>query len=555
MKEDNIDIKNAIPIFNFDFSTNMLFRCSQTNYAKSFIEGEIHFSQPQIWIEQGENGNNTQGDKLEGVFLASSKNDNSDFINSLNLNGEIECIEDEKLFYFRKKDIKQCYALCFYGLRSDSFNEKIIDENGIAHYYSRVSREYFKGFSKIKDREEYEKASEIEKSSVVFIHNPNLFFSKIQDKLINDFGISQDEIIISPVEYINKKQEHISMVPYPMELLIKDKDYEKQSEIRIIINTDNSKFINYMKKNNGNINIGSIESICDLYDYYFKDLIIENPQKNEFIFNLPSPKIESVKEISLNRMLSALYKLRKDNGEKWVENGNKNELIRYIEKTILDKYGINVEYDKNGKIIIKNANENIINIIRNENPQKTAERQFNDKINKLINEKRYNIAVLEMKKEINNVTYEDSINFYIAKIYEEIKEYNKAIELYSNCISNKMRTADSFSSRSNCYTMIGMYSKAIDDLNSLQEIIGYNYQIYSNIGFNLIQLGEIEKAISFFNKSIELNQINPYAYYTRGVAYYKLKNYKMFEDDVKKAIEYEPDNKAYRDTYEKFRKQ
>ena len=53
MEKDYIEIENAQPVFNFDFSTIMLFRCAETKYSKNFLDGEIHFSQPQTWIEQG----------------------------------------------------------------------------------------------------------------------------------------------------------------------------------------------------------------------------------------------------------------------------------------------------------------------------------------------------------------------------------------------------------------------------------------------------------------------------------------------------------------------
>ena len=553
MNKDYMELKNVIPIFNFNYSINMLFRCSETKYCRTFINGEIHFSQPKIWIDQGKKGNNTQGDKLEGTFLTTSKNDTSDFIKKLKKDEEIEYIEEDGLLHFRKKSINQCYSVCFYGLKDNSFVEKNIDDKGIAHYYAKVGRDYFSGFSEIKSREEYEKVSENEKSSVVFIYNPSLFFLRIKNKLIKDFGLNENEIIISPVEYVDKRKKHMSIIPYPLELLMKDKKYEKQSEIRIIINTKNSKFIDYMQKNNGNINIGSIENISHIYDYYFNDLLIENTQKNEYIFNLPIPELEPIEDMTISQILRSLYQIRQEDGDKWVK-GDKYELIKYLEELIKEKFGVLINYDEKGNISITNANDKVIEMFKKENYKMIKEKDFNEKIDKLINDKLYSEAILEMKKEANNKIHEDSINYYIAKIYEKMMDYPKAIEGYSKCIDKKMRKADALSSRINCYNKLQLYDKAIEDLNSLQELIGYNHHIYSNIGVNYINLGKINKAISFFNKSIEINPINAYAYFNRGVAYYKINNFEQFEMDVKKALELEPNNKYYKDTYKRFRK-
>ena len=43
-------------VLNFDFSTQMLFRCIERKYAETFINGEIRFGQPKNWIEKEKNG-------------------------------------------------------------------------------------------------------------------------------------------------------------------------------------------------------------------------------------------------------------------------------------------------------------------------------------------------------------------------------------------------------------------------------------------------------------------------------------------------------------------
>ena len=71
------------PVLNFDFSTHVLFRCTQKKYANDFLKGKFRFNQPKAWIKMENDGNKGQGDSLEGVCLATNKDDNSEFIKNM----------------------------------------------------------------------------------------------------------------------------------------------------------------------------------------------------------------------------------------------------------------------------------------------------------------------------------------------------------------------------------------------------------------------------------------------------------------------------------------
>ena len=88
----------------------------------------------------------------------------------------------------------------------------------------------------------------------------------------------------------------------------------------------------------------------------------------------------------------------------------------------------------------------------------------------------------------------------------------------------------------------------------MQELIGYNSQIYSKKGVNLLNINKLTEALEEFNKSINLKKDNAEAYYNRSVAYYKLQDYKKAKDDIKKALSYNPMNNFYQTQYEKFYK-
>lgn len=260
----------------------------------------------------------------------------------------------------------------------------------------------------------------------MFINNPHKLFERVRDAL-KKIGLSEDEIIISPVEYIDKKVVSISAIPYPKELLLKDNYYSQQSEIRIIINSSNDKFMKYMKDNNNTIDIGNIEDITEIYDYYFQDLLIEKTGKNSIIFTLPKPMLESFEEMNLERLLNIIVQVSSNTIPQKMGNDEKEELLTHIKKCIKDKYNIDVEYN-NGKIEIYNANEETFKYLENlEKPYKKVS-YFENRINSLILEGKYKEAL----KEVDNELDDDELNrigiYYIGKILEIQKNILKPLK-------------------------------------------------------------------------------------------------------------------------------
>ena len=286
---DYIDITPYVKprnVFNFNFSTILLFRCTKRKYAESFVKGKIFFNQPKNWIQIEKDGNKGQGDVLEGTFLSAKENDNSNFIKKLKKDSNLTHFYENGFVYFRRKKIEELYSICFYGLKDNSFTQKNIEKDGKAHYISRVENSYFTDFSNNITELDYESIEDNEKPVVMFINNPHKLFERVRDAL-KKIGLSEDEIIISPVEYIDKKVVSISAIPYPKELLLKDNYYSQQSEIRIIINSSNDKFMKYMKdKYNIDVeyNNGKIE-IYNANEEIFKYLEnLEKPYKKVLYF-------------------------------------------------------------------------------------------------------------------------------------------------------------------------------------------------------------------------------------------------------------------------------
>lgn len=339
IRENNInDLERFKPVLNFNFSTILLFRCISKKHAEEFVNGKIKFGKPEKWIEFENNGNKGVGDSLEGVFLATNKNDNSLFINNLKKNKENGFFIKNNLLYFRNKRTTQLFCLCFYGLNSDMFINKDVDRFGNEHYYASVHREYFSTFSGIKSEQEYFKMNELHRQVVLFIKNPPKFFEKIIS-FFEKLGVDRKDIIISPIDYVDLRKPFVKLIKHPYELLVKDNDFSIQSEIRIIINSTSKAFIEYMDNHKGIIDIGNIKEYVDIYENYFHDLLIEKSE-NELLFTLPFSVKEDVSSFSLRRIISIYVQVYNDKLPYEISSEKRNQILNSLEKIIKEKYNI-----------------------------------------------------------------------------------------------------------------------------------------------------------------------------------------------------------------------
>lgn len=360
IKFENSELSKDIilkPVLNFNFSTNILFRCTQKKYADDFLKGKLRFNQPKAWIKIEENGNKGQGDSLEGVCLATSKDDNSKFIENMKNNKAFESFTKNDMLYFRNKETKELFCFCLYGLNNNMFINREVDRFGEEHFIAKVKKEYFSAFAGNITEEEYFKMEEPNRQVILFIQNPHKFFEKIKMFFIN-LGVPKENIIISPVDYIDLRKKFINMVPKPYELLLKDSYFSNQSEIRIIINSTSQELVEYMKKNNNIIDIGSIEDIVTIYDNYFHDLLLEK-RGNTLLFTLPFPVTEELSKSTLRELLAYYNQISNDRLPYETTFNERKEMLNGIEQIIKEKYDIYLYVDEEGKMNLSNVNTNI----------------------------------------------------------------------------------------------------------------------------------------------------------------------------------------------------
>lgn len=346
------------PVFTDNYSTKMLFRCIEKKYANDFLKGKIRFSQPKNWIEAEINGNKGLGDSLEGVFFSTHKDDPSTLVTKLKSNPNINHFEYNNNIYFRRNEIENLFCLCFYGVNENKFNEKITDLYGKTHDMLIVNQDYFKDFSKKITKEQYLEMEESEKPVVLFIMNARKIIEKIQT-FFENMGVEKNDIIIRPVEYMDKNVNMISFLPYPNEIFLKDNYYNNQSELRIVINSKNARFINYMKTHNNIIDIGDIQDFVKLHDFYFEDLKIIKDSPNSIVYNLSFPQDRCINDMNLSELLDiyAAIHTNQKYREIMCRKINIKEFNDDLVKLIEDKYKLIVAFNQDHGFIFTHLDD------------------------------------------------------------------------------------------------------------------------------------------------------------------------------------------------------
>ncbi len=191
------------PVLNFQFSTLMLMKCTKREWAEQFQNGKIYLSTPQQWIDEEKKGNVGQGDLLEGAFCSVLEDDEySELARRLEGESNIECFTKNGYLFFRRRSVLHLRCLCMYGLHNDAFHKEILTD-GRAKYTATIPKEYFSDFCKVDDRVAYKRIKMEDQPVVLLIGNPNEFFKRIKQFLMM-LDVKEEEIIISPVDYIDR---------------------------------------------------------------------------------------------------------------------------------------------------------------------------------------------------------------------------------------------------------------------------------------------------------------------------------------------------------------
>lgn len=227
-----------------------LMKIVEKQYINDFMKSQIHFSNCNIFIQNGKaNGNMGRGDTLEGIFARIN-------INNIKLNSyiqhyksifgnDLDIEKDEQYINFFRKSTREMSISCFYSIDNkmlqDNFNRQYpdgnysnkkfpmkIDEknNKIYNFPVIIDDQYLKNYSAYKqDREvilikAYDIITELKKLG--FLGNKIEYIDKSQE--FDIFKYCFDKLNKSVYDSANER----------MDLLFKDSNYKHENEYRFI---------------------------------------------------------------------------------------------------------------------------------------------------------------------------------------------------------------------------------------------------------------------------------------------------------------------------------
>lgn len=133
-------------------------------------------------------------------------------------------------------------------------------------------------------------------------------------------------------------------------------------------------------------------------------------------------------------------------------------------------------------------------------------------------------------------------DYELGDSFMQAKQYEKAIEEFSNLISKDPKDVYALYKRGVAFLFANKFDDAIRDFTLAIDINGDDPDSYNNRGLALSYQGDLVSAISDFDKAIKLDPNFAQAYINRGSAYIASKDFDKAIKDLDKAIKFDPKN-------------
>ena len=252
-------------------------RCTSSGFAHSFVErGEVKFNTPKSWEQYGIEG---RGDLYEGVMAITYETspDKRKLIPSV---GNSYTINDGKRILIKNAEDMKLPGLCFYGLWLDDF--PVPEREGWNHLSTTIEPRYFRDFADGMTLDKVLKLPEDKRPAVVAIKNFDEFILRLKRKLIS-IGVEDNDILVRRIQYIECYDNDWTiqtdlLASSPFELFMKSRrKFSYQHEVRIIVNTHDSRL---QHKLDSLIEIGNISDIAKVADTYCDNGVVVSADFN-----------------------------------------------------------------------------------------------------------------------------------------------------------------------------------------------------------------------------------------------------------------------------------
>jgi len=300
--------------------------------------------------------------------------------------------------------------------------------------------------------------------------------------------------------------------------------------------------------------INAAENVVSQFDYMNSTILlsqskswVENKNFKEFnkIFSCQNHK-DVVSEFLF--LVSNLYSSQ-DNFEKsnfYLNLSNYlNPKFEFNLSLVAENYYSNEEFNKVKKIITKfNKKDEFYYWFRLK-----KEAQI------IVEEQDYDNAIKFITAKFNQIDNPNlKMQFDIANFYKNSKNYEKAIEYYSQIIEtlddqSELR-ADLFYRRGGSYERLGDYKKADEDLLNSLEINPDDAYVLNYLAYSWLERDyKIDESMEMLKRAYESKSNDPYIIDSIGWAYYLIDDYIEAEKYLKRAVELMPEDPIVNDHY------
>lgn len=135
---------------------------------------------------------------------------------------------------------------------------------------------------------------------------------------------------------------------------------------------------------------------------------------------------------------------------------------------------------------------------------------------------------------------------FLGSVYYNTKNYDKAIEMLSEVVSNEDPTSDIYAqavfSLAICYDVQGQSEKAIETYQSALDVAPDDKALLFNMGRLLAQQQNYEQAIEYFRKVLDQAPDDVETLISIGYSYNQLEKFQEAIPHLEKAVELDPNN-------------
>ena len=173
----------------------------------------------------------------------------------------------------------------------------------------------------------------------------------------------------------------------------------------------------------------------------------------------------------------------------------------------------------------------------------------------IIKDKGYNEGIDFISSKFNKIKNPNvKMVFDVANFYKNSKNYEKAIEYYTEIISSLSKNSEIKSDllyrRGSSYERLGDYQKADEDLKYSLKINPDDAYVLNYLAYSWLERDyQIDEAMEMLEKAYTLRSNDPYITDSIGWAHYLIENYNEAEKYIKKAVELMPEDPTVNDHY------